>query len=236
MRFSSTPITRLAGLSSALFILFGTTATASAQFIGLGDLPSGVFQSEANYLSRDGSVVVGYGQSEAGTEAFRWTSAAGMVGLGDLPGGEFRSFADGVSADGAVVVGFSSSASGFEAFRWTPAGGMVGLGDLPGGAFSSAARAVSADGSIVVSRSVSTWCSGRRLSSQPRRWHQSRPYWGWKRRRCHPACSGRRQAWGAEKRQRDLRALKDGNLPKILRISCRANSKLIRWPCGRANT
>ncbi|HLA64031.1 MAG TPA: T9SS type A sorting domain-containing protein, partial [Rhodothermales bacterium] len=98
----------------------------------------------------DGAVVVGMGQSAAGTEAYRWTQATGMVGLGDFSGGSFNSEAADVSADGAVVVGRGQSASGSEAFRWTAASGLVGLGDLPGGTFSSAAAGVSADGAVVV--------------------------------------------------------------------------------------
>jgi probable HAF family extracellular repeat protein len=48
-------------------------------------------------VSADGSVVVGYGNSDSGFQAFRWTEDAGMVGLGDLPGGPFGSTALGVS-------------------------------------------------------------------------------------------------------------------------------------------
>ncbi|HET6304990.1 MAG TPA: PEP-CTERM sorting domain-containing protein, partial [Myxococcota bacterium] len=115
-------------------------------FLGLGDLPGERFESEAHAVSADGTVVVGYGTSPAGREAFRWTAATGMVALGDLPGGSSTSFGFGVSADGSVIVGRGSSASGPEAFRWTQAGGMLGLGDLPGGAFGSIATDVSADG------------------------------------------------------------------------------------------
>jgi len=117
--------------------------------VGLGDLPGGSFSSIARDASADGNVVVGYGTSDSGSEAFRWTSSVGMVGLGDLPG-SFSSFANGVSADGNVVVGYGTSDSGSEAFRWTSDGGMVGLGDLPGGSFVSSANGVSADGNVVV--------------------------------------------------------------------------------------
>ncbi len=120
----------------------------------LGDLPGGNFQSEALGVSANGSVVVGYGSSAEGTEAFRWTESDGMVSLGVLPGGN-SSFASGISADGFVIVGQSSSTEGMEAIRWTESGGMVGLGDLPGGVFSSAARGVSADGSVIVGQSYS---------------------------------------------------------------------------------
>jgi len=127
--------------------------------VGLGDLPGGGYWSQALGVSSDGSVVVGYGNSASGAEAFRWTQAGGMEGLGDLPGGDFKSRAYGVSCDGSVVVGASDSASGWEAFRWTETGGMEGLGDLPGGDFVSWAYGVSADGSVVVGMSESA--SGR---------------------------------------------------------------------------
>jgi probable HAF family extracellular repeat protein len=126
--------------------------------VGLGDIPGGIFYSAAYAVSADGAVIVGWGSSMSGTEAFRWTDATGMVGLGDLPGGDFYifySWAKGVSADGAVIVGESESVLGFEAFRWTEATGMVGLGDLPGGAFSSSASAVNADGAVIVGESES---------------------------------------------------------------------------------
>jgi len=117
---------------------------------GLGDLPDGDFQSFAYNTSANGSVVVGYGFSASGHEAFRWTNDSGMVGLGDLPGGGFVSGATCTSGDGSVVVGYGESASGIEAFRWTSGGGMVGLGDLPGGVFESWAYATSSDGSVIV--------------------------------------------------------------------------------------
>ena len=72
---------------------------------GLGDLAGGSIESGASGVSGDGSVVVGYGSSASGYEAFLWTSGSGMVGLGDLPGGSTESSAYGVSGDGSVVVG-----------------------------------------------------------------------------------------------------------------------------------
>jgi probable HAF family extracellular repeat protein len=122
----------------------------SSGIASLGDLPGGLSASSANGVSSDGTIVVGYGTSDAGTEAFRWQQGAGMVGLGDLPGGTFTSVAFEVSADGTVVVGYGNSESGNEAFRWTQASGMIGLGDLPGGMFGSYANDVSANGSAVV--------------------------------------------------------------------------------------
>jgi probable HAF family extracellular repeat protein len=115
----------------------------------LGDLPGGAFDSLANAVSADGSVVVGSSDSGSGDywEAFRWTAVGGMVGLGDLAGGDFYSGATSVSADGSVVVGDTNSSGGQEAFRWTAGGGMVGLGHLARG---TGATGVSADGSVVV--------------------------------------------------------------------------------------
>ena len=100
--------------------------------VGLGYL-TGASKSGASGVSADGSVVVGYGNSGSGNQAFRWTSASGMVGLGDLAGGEFKSNAIALSADGSIVVGSSSSALNSyygEAFYWTESGGMQTLKDV----------------------------------------------------------------------------------------------------------
>lgn len=151
-----------------LFLTIGfflLTATLSAQdeatFEGLGDLPGGIFHSEANAASVDGSVIVGSSSSEDAEEgqleAFRWVADPAVVGegtgemqpLGDLPGGlGFASQAFDVSADGSVVVGRGVSEDGGEAFRWED-GVMEGLGDFPEGFYLSIANAVSADGSVV---------------------------------------------------------------------------------------
>jgi probable HAF family extracellular repeat protein len=127
----------------------------------------GGLNSSAQGISADGAVVVGFNNSAAGREAFRWTQAGGMVGLGDLPGGGFASLARAASADGAVIVGEGTSAAGREAFRWTQAGGIVGLGDLPGGSFSSVATAVSANGAVVIGYSNSV------NGPEPFRWTQA---------------------------------------------------------------
>jgi len=83
--------------------------------------------TRAYSVSADGSVVVGYGRSEA----FRWTSESGMVGLGDLPGGDFESVALDVRADGSVVVGWSETGvNRHEAFIWDEIYGMRNLGDV----------------------------------------------------------------------------------------------------------
>ncbi len=117
----------LAGcVTASLCIGIGASASA-ASFTGLGDLPGGVFESFADGVSGDGSVVVGSGNSASGAEAFRWTSGGGMVGLGDLPGGFFFSRARdhrlrkaGSSVVGAVRDGNGKAVSG-------PAAGTVPL-------------------------------------------------------------------------------------------------------------
>lgn len=139
-----------------LLLTLHASLTHAATFGGLGDLPGGAFNSAANAVSADGSVIVGASQSAAGYEGFRWTLESGIVGLGDLPGGSFSSPASRVSADGLTIVGSSVSASGPEAFRWTSATGITGLGDLPGGSFQSGALGVSADGSTIVGYGVTT--------------------------------------------------------------------------------
>jgi probable HAF family extracellular repeat protein len=129
---------------------------AQSSFTGLGFLPGGS-ESRATAVSSDGKVVVGYGGSASGLQAFRWTTVDGMVGLGYMAGGTNYSMALAVSSNGSVLVGwnlFGSSDGGAvaEAFRWTATGGMVGLGDLPGEGTNSIATGVSGDGSTVVGR------------------------------------------------------------------------------------
>jgi probable HAF family extracellular repeat protein len=54
-----------------------------ANFTGLGDLPGSTPHSEAYAVSSDGLVVVGYGTSVSGEQAFRWTAATGMAAIGE---------------------------------------------------------------------------------------------------------------------------------------------------------
>ena len=117
-----------------------TPATARQSFQGLGDLTGGSFNSRANGVTADGSVVVGFSRGASGIEAFRWTSGGGMVGLGVLSIAAF-----GVSADGSVVVGTKKPNKQRRAFRWASGGGMLSLGVA-----SVVAYGVSADGSVVV--------------------------------------------------------------------------------------
>ena len=84
--------------------------TSIASFQGLGDLPGGIFYSQAFAVSANGACVVGLSTSKLGQEAFRWTKSGGMQGLGGLLGGSHGHFnceARAVSADGSTVVGYS---------------------------------------------------------------------------------------------------------------------------------
>ncbi len=96
------------GLIDGSYIAFRTPAGGPIQ--ELGTLPGGNFGSDANGITPDGNVVVGYSSSPTGPQAFRWTSATGMMGLGHLgPGDHFADAAHGISADGSVVVGESEA-------------------------------------------------------------------------------------------------------------------------------
>ena len=100
--------------------------TAASGMVGIGDLPGGAFESESRDVSADGSVVVGWGTTDGGQEAFIWDSAQGMRSLKyvlendyglDLTGWMLtRAYA--VSADGRVVVGEGINPNGtIEAWR-----------------------------------------------------------------------------------------------------------------------
>ena len=123
--------------------------TAEAGMIGLGDFDGGNIDSEANAVSADGTVVVGWAE---GGGAFRWTAQAGLVPLGTL--GQNVDYAFGISADGQVIVGWGQTASGRESFRWTQQGGMVSIGALGTTLLDSFASDTSADGSVIAGQSL----------------------------------------------------------------------------------
>ncbi len=133
----------------------------------LGDLTAGSL-STATGVSGDGSVVVGFDESDTGTrEAFRWTESTGMVGLGSIPGGSDDSQANEISADGSTIVGVSDPTTEFHAFRWTTDEGMVALEDYSGNITSSSAFDVSPDGKFIVGH------AGIDGQVQPFRWTEA---------------------------------------------------------------
>lgn len=104
--------------------------TQAGGFQALGDFAGGITDSQANAVSADGSVVVGYGTISSGANArtaFRWTAATGLVSLGDLPTGASFSEALSVSADGRTIVGYGSTDLGTEAFIWREGAGLQNL-------------------------------------------------------------------------------------------------------------
>ena len=93
--------------------------------VGLGDLPGGMFYSDALSVSADGSIIVGTGVMEGGHRAFIWDELHGMrlledvltnAGI-DLQGWKLVSATD-ISADGTIIVGKGLNADGvLEPFR-----------------------------------------------------------------------------------------------------------------------
>ena len=89
----------------------------------LGALPGSVGSGEALSVSADGSVVVGFGTTSGGEEAFIWDEVHGMrsveevlsgLGLGpDLSGWSLER-ATGLSADGLTLAGTGIDPNGIE--------------------------------------------------------------------------------------------------------------------------
>jgi probable HAF family extracellular repeat protein len=109
-------------------------------FEGLGDFPGGQLNSTARDVSADGSVIVGLGDANGSTTAFRWTEGTGLTPIAGMQ------VAHSVTPDGEVIVGRGSSPN---PLRWTAQTGIVELDTLPG-ALSAHPTAISADGNTVV--------------------------------------------------------------------------------------
>jgi probable HAF family extracellular repeat protein len=58
--------------------------TQQTGMVGLGDLPGGTFNSTADGISADGSIIVGTSTTGLGDEAFIWDSGNGMRNLRDV--------------------------------------------------------------------------------------------------------------------------------------------------------
>jgi probable HAF family extracellular repeat protein len=138
------------------FIYSITGFAQHALFQPLGDLPGGIFDSGASAVSADGSVVVGYGTTAQGQQAFRWTQSTGMTSLGNLPDSTLKiNWAYDISADGSVIVGSGDTGAvrsfgeGERGFRWTKESGMAAIGNLDGLSFNTA-WGTSTNGAVVV--------------------------------------------------------------------------------------
>ena len=156
VRYSLIPAKQIAaGLSPA------STANLAARWTPLfgvellgelpGDKPAGFDRdSAANYVSADGSVIVGTAQAPGHRTAFRWTLLTGMRTLGDLPNGVTGTWARGVSTDGRFVVGVADTAPQASApFLWSEGTGYVLLATPTSDHDRWSASSVSADGRVV---------------------------------------------------------------------------------------
>jgi probable HAF family extracellular repeat protein len=97
--------------------------TTEGGMVGLGDLPGGIFYSNAHGVSADGSVVVGTGYTDSSREVFIWDEINGMrilrdvlvneCGL-DLTGWQLTNVESGssISADGLTIAGYGNNPDG----------------------------------------------------------------------------------------------------------------------------
>jgi len=130
-------ITLVVFVVAAALVARSPAAADTASFTALGQLPGSIGRTEANGVSGDGSIVVGFGWiSSSDTKAFRWSAQTGYEVLADIAAGQ--SHANDASFDGSVVVGQSN----WQAVRWT-ASGVQQLPLYEGSATNS-------DGSVVV--------------------------------------------------------------------------------------
>jgi uncharacterized membrane protein len=106
------------------------------------DLPGVLLGHRGTAASFDGSVIVGWSQTnEVGRVGFRWTQSDGIMELPLVP--------NDVSADGRVVVGNALNAA-----RWTEQLGLELLGFPSDSPDVTEAEAVSADGQFIVGDSI----------------------------------------------------------------------------------
>lgn len=86
---------------------------------GMHDLGTiGQYQgSSGEDVNADGSVVVGYVDTNNGSRAFHWHEEDGLTELGLLEGGSY-SYAFSVSDDGSIVAGQGNSAEGTRGWVW----------------------------------------------------------------------------------------------------------------------
>jgi uncharacterized membrane protein len=116
----------------------------------LGVVPESQTQgSNAQAVSADGTVTVGWCFTPDATVAARWVQGVGMVRLSGVPTDNY-SEGDGMSPDGTIVVG----TVGQDAFRWSVGAGLVNIGRLAdtddAGASQAIAVGTTANGSVIV--------------------------------------------------------------------------------------
>ena len=153
----------IAAALTAFCVTGSGQAAADVEPLGMIEAVAAGTTSQAQGISADGSVVVGWGSPPGAhphlddfprSVGFRWTAAGGMKKLPALPGGGEIVVAEGVSADGMVTVGGSDVlADGTytlaRAVRWVGGGPAQQLPML-GDELSSMALAASANGRVIV--------------------------------------------------------------------------------------
>jgi len=128
-------------------LLSRNSASGGPAFQGLSDLPGGEFNSMANDVSADGSVIVGSGSSATGYQPVRWVQGGPPQALSTQGVEGWNASAHGVSGNGSVIVGWSSHG----AFRWTVSNGITPLNQIWG-----VANAVSDSGSVIAGSDFQT--------------------------------------------------------------------------------
>ena len=126
---------------------------------GLGDLPGHTFNSQANGISGDGSLVVGRSNG-SGTEGVIWDQVNGLQSIGQLLGltpGVDRPYPTemfDISTDGSTVVGYSINDG---AIVWDRQNGTIKTLQTPNNSFfPTQAFGVSGDGSKIVGVGISS--------------------------------------------------------------------------------
>jgi uncharacterized membrane protein len=122
-----------------------------------GSLESLIAGGGVEDLSDDGSVMVGWIQTELGQRGYRWTLSSGVQLLPPLTGASSANAAA-VSGDGLIVAGTCQVASVNHAFVWSESAGTVSLRDLllsrgvdlSGWTSLTSITSMSADGRVVV--------------------------------------------------------------------------------------
>jgi uncharacterized membrane protein len=129
----------------------GAHAISWTQNTGVVDLGSTVTgrSSRADAVSEDGSVIVGWQDSETGfRQAAVWTN--GVQQLIYFPTGERALAAAAISGDRVWVGGEGSSTNSFQAYRWSEATGLENLGPPLQAGWRGATTGISGDGSVIV--------------------------------------------------------------------------------------
>jgi probable HAF family extracellular repeat protein len=122
---------RTASIAFAAVCLFAGTAGAAVEYTltGLGDLPGGIYSSQAHAINDLGEIVGGSHPGSNG-HVFLWDRTNGMQDLHHLLPESFSSSGLAINNMGQIVVDTYTS-TGFRAFRWDPASGLQDLGAFP---------------------------------------------------------------------------------------------------------